>query len=112
MLRNGTSWAGKADKADRADRADRAAILGMEPIRKLDSAVFMIRTQGTTMRVKLLFAAGVALVGTVAASTPIHPSALSAPSAQGPAMTVYKTPTCGCCANWVEHMKKAGFKVQ
>jgi hypothetical protein len=27
-------------------------------------------------------------------------------------MTVYKTPTCGCCAKWVEHMKAAGFKVQ
>ena len=24
-------------------------------------------------------------------------------------MTVYKSPTCGCCAKWVEHMKKAGF---
>ena len=24
-------------------------------------------------------------------------------------MTVFKSPTCGCCANWVEHMKKAGF---
>ena len=33
-------------------------------------------------------------------------------SAQAPAltkMTVYKSPTCGCCAKWVEHMKKAGF---
>jgi hypothetical protein len=26
-------------------------------------------------------------------------------------MTVYKSPTCGCCAKWVEHMKKAGFDV-
>jgi hypothetical protein len=26
-------------------------------------------------------------------------------------MTVYKSPTCGCCAKWVEHMKKAGFAV-
>lgn len=35
-------------------------------------------------------------------------------SAQAPAltkMTVYKSPTCGCCAKWVEHMKKAGFDV-
>ncbi len=33
-------------------------------------------------------------------------------SAEAPAltkMTVYKSPTCGCCAKWVEHMKKAGF---
>jgi len=26
-----------------------------------------------------------------------------------PKMTVYKSPTCGCCAKWVEHMKQAGF---
>lgn len=28
-----------------------------------------------------------------------------------PPMTVYKTPTCGCCKKWVEHVEKAGFKV-
>lgn len=32
-------------------------------------------------------------------------------AAPGPRMTVYKTPTCGCCAKWVEHMKQAGFRV-
>ena len=31
--------------------------------------------------------------------------------AAGPALTVYKTPTCGCCSKWVDHMKKAGFQV-
>lgn len=25
--------------------------------------------------------------------------------------TVYKSPTCGCCQKWVEHMKKAGYRV-
>ncbi|UTF61242.1 MULTISPECIES: DUF411 domain-containing protein [Gilvimarinus] len=25
------------------------------------------------------------------------------------ALTVYKTPTCGCCGLWVDHMKNAGF---
>ncbi len=29
--------------------------------------------------------------------------------AAAPKMTVYKSPTCGCCAKWVEHMKQAGF---
>ena len=35
--------------------------------------------------------------------------------AQGAAaatLVVTKTATCGCCKHWVEHMKKAGFKVQ
>lgn len=27
-------------------------------------------------------------------------------------VTVYKSPTCGCCGGWVEHMKAAGFKVK
>lgn len=27
-------------------------------------------------------------------------------------ITVYKTPTCGCCGKWVEHLKQAGFEVR
>lgn len=26
-------------------------------------------------------------------------------------ITVYKTPTCGCCAEWVDHMRANGFRV-
>lgn len=26
-------------------------------------------------------------------------------------ISVYKSPTCGCCANWVEYMQKSGFVV-
>jgi len=35
-------------------------------------------------------------------------------TAQGPLPTVvvYKTPTCGCCVKWVEHLQAAGFKVE
>jgi hypothetical protein len=35
-------------------------------------------------------------------------------SAQRPASTVqvYKSPTCGCCANWVKHLQQHGFKTQ
>jgi hypothetical protein len=58
------------------------------------------------MRAKLLLIGGLLLGGMVVVS-PSDPL-----PAQGPAMTVYKTPTCGCCAKWVEHMKSAGFKVQ
>jgi len=28
---------------------------------------------------------------------------------RGAAVQVYKDPTCGCCALWVEHLRKAGF---
>jgi hypothetical protein len=27
-------------------------------------------------------------------------------------MTVYKSPTCGCCGKWIDHMKAAGFQVK
>lgn len=33
-------------------------------------------------------------------------------AAPTPEMTVYKTPTCGCCAKWVEHVRAAGIKVK
>jgi len=26
-------------------------------------------------------------------------------------VVVYKSPTCGCCGKWIEHMEKAGFSV-
>ncbi len=28
-----------------------------------------------------------------------------------PEITVYKTPTCGCCGKWVSHLESNGFKV-
>jgi len=28
-----------------------------------------------------------------------------------PVITIYKSAACGCCANWVEHVRSAGFKV-
>jgi hypothetical protein len=34
--------------------------------------------------------------------------------AQRPAPTVqvFKSPTCGCCANWVKHLQQHGFKTE
>ena len=31
---------------------------------------------------------------------------------RGPTVQVYKTPTCGCCANWVKHLQDSGFVTQ
>lgn len=28
-----------------------------------------------------------------------------------PQVTVYKTPTCGCCEGWVDHLRENGFSV-
>lgn len=50
-----------------------------------------------TQFLRVVFVAPIAAaLGLKAAATHIH---------------VYKTPTCGCCGNWVEHLRKAGFEV-
>lgn len=42
-----------------------------------------------------------------------RPSAVADPSdaQQLPSVVVYKSPTCGCCEGWVEHLRAAGFTV-
>ena len=62
-----------------------------------------------------LLAAGVAVV-LVAASMSGGDEAGDGPAAapatgDGPAVHVYKTATCGCCAKWVDHLREAGFAV-
>jgi hypothetical protein len=29
-----------------------------------------------------------------------------------PLVEVFKTPTCGCCSQWVDHLRKNGFTVR
>lgn len=42
-----------------------------------------------------------------------EPMAASVQTAQElPSVLVYKTPTCGCCNGWVDHMREAGFEVE
>ena len=30
---------------------------------------------------------------------------------ESPLLTVYRSPTCGCCEDWVSHVQSAGFEV-
>ncbi|MGH7457695.1 MAG: DUF411 domain-containing protein [Longimicrobiaceae bacterium] len=39
-------------------------------------------------------------------------SASRAALAGAPLVTIYKSPTCGCCANWVEHLQENGFRTE
>jgi hypothetical protein len=51
----------------------------------------------------------------VTASLGILLGIVAVASAQRPAtqtMEVYKSPTCGCCSKWVEHVRQAGFTVK
>lgn len=43
------------------------------------------------------------------ATSRLSRSAFASPHA--PRLTVYKSPSCGCCANWVQYMKTNGFDV-
>ena len=52
----------------------------------------------------------IALGALVALSLPTV--ALAAPAAQRPQVDVFKSPYCGCCGAWIEHMKAAGFSVK
>ena len=40
------------------------------------------------------------------------PTATVADTGSSPAITVYKSPTCGCCSLWVEHLEANDFTVQ
>jgi hypothetical protein len=56
-----------------------------------------------TTRRSFLHAAGAAL------------AMLALPAARAqqiPLLTVYKSPACGCCGEWVEHMRTNGFRLQ
>jgi hypothetical protein len=51
------------------------------------------------------------------ASTPAAPAGDAASTANpadpnAPLAVVYKSSTCGCCNNWVGHMRQSGFRVE
>lgn len=50
-------------------------------------------------------------VGSSDTTTAVNGVATPRPAADSaPTVTVYKSPTCGCCTAWVDHMKENGFR--
>jgi hypothetical protein len=49
--------------------------------------------------------AALALLGTIYIAAQQKPAA-------GRLVEVFKTPTCGCCSQWVEHLRQSGFTVR
>ncbi|MEP0547608.1 MAG: DUF411 domain-containing protein [Rhodothermales bacterium] len=45
-------------------------------------------------------------------ANPTPAETASATEADLPLVTVYKSPTCGCCAKWADHIEAAGFPVK
>ena len=58
-------------------------------------------------------AVGPRALGFAALAMTITISSGTAPLAQRttPKVTTYKSPTCGCCSKWVDHMRASGFEV-
>jgi len=49
------------------------------------------------------------MLGVLAA---MQPRLASAQFAQAPLVEVWKSPTCGCCKDWIAHMQANGFRVK
>lgn len=60
-----------------------------------------------TRRAWIARAAATALSG--AAMTTLLPRIGGAAAAKPTPITVYKDPSCGCCKNWVDHLRANGF---
>ena len=60
-----------------------------------------------------LFLTAGLLAFTACSSADAAPERTEAPVADAslPTVLVYKTPTCGCCNGWIEHLEQAGFTV-
>ena len=60
-----------------------------------------------------LLLAGAAV--SVSGAALVHPAArvstASANAAALPTITVYKSPSCGCCGAWIKHLRDSGFTV-
>lgn len=64
----------------------------------------------TSLATGLLLSAMPLCMAMAADSPP--PAAAVTTAVELPLVKVYKSPTCGCCVKWIEHMEKAGFRVE
>jgi hypothetical protein len=63
-------------------------------------------------RIAALAATVVVVAGSAAAFSPLLDARPAAPATAPTEITVYKTPTCGCCSAWIDHLKENGFVVK
>jgi hypothetical protein len=69
----------------------------------------MSRSTAIAFAIAALALVGAAYIGSVRLEPDLQ-AAQQKPA--GPLVEVFKSPTCGCCALWVEHMRKSGFNVR
>lgn len=57
----------------------------------------------------IVLAAGATMLS-IQANEPAQPSTpVATTGTPGPAITIYKNPSCSCCKSWAEHLKANGF---
>ncbi len=71
----------------------------------------------TTARSKTLLFLALAGITSIAIAATVFKSqdkvlASAADKTNSEVITVYKSPTCGCCKNWITHLEDNGFKVK
>lgn len=54
---------------------------------------------------------GIGLAGVAAAVAATATVAVTSSPAPAAEVVVYKSPSCGCCGKWVDHLEEAGFTV-
>ena len=74
-------------------------------------AVLLLSATALAACAKAPQVAAIAATGPVSAPAPAATATGTMEQAL-PLMVVHKSPTCGCCGSWIEHMQKAGFKVE
>jgi len=87
----------------------------------------MSRLRGPVYLILLAVGAGLLVMGSRADRAPADAGPMAAPqaSAAQPAVSlvgdapsdadiiqVFKSPTCGCCNDWIEHLRESGFTVE
>jgi len=65
-------------------------------------------------RRRLLLAAGLLPLATpgARAASPATARAAAPAAPAGPLVRIWKSPTCGCCGDWVAHLQSSGFRTQ
>lgn len=73
------------------------------------SVIACARTPGATPDVQAAAVVASTVATTATSATPHGDTTASLPL---PLVVVHKSPSCGCCGLWVEHMQQAGFPVE
>lgn len=68
-------------------------------------------TRNCESALKLLFVRGILAVLMVGVGSVATYASDKVESYQSQEITVYKSPQCGCCSKWVEHLEESGFEV-